>query len=103
MPRASILRRWYRGCSVRPRDDPDGARRADGLCGSRLGRDALNQLEHLFAPEGLLLEQRLREPVQRTAMLLRQPDGLGVCLVRQAGLLVITEPLRLFREGVVVG
>ena len=61
---------------VRERRDPDGARRAHGLRGMRLRLDVAQQRKHLIADERLLLQQRLREPVERRAVLLGQPNGV---------------------------
>ena len=50
----------------------------------------------------LLLEQRDRDAVERSAVLLDQADGLGVRVVGEARLLVVAQALRLLRERVVV-
>ena len=58
---------------------------------------------HLVANERFLLEERVREPVERGAVLRDQPDRLLVGVVGQAGLLLVAQPLRLLGERVVVG
>src|SRR6266540_1411552 len=78
-------------------------RRADGLRGAGGGLDISEELLHVLAVERLLLEQRSREPLERSAVQLDQPYGLEVGTVRESRLLVVAKPLGLLRERVVVG
>src|SRR5919204_6493366 len=78
------------------------AGRADRLGRVRLAGHADQHLLELEAGERLLVQQRLRDAVERAAVLGEQPDGPGVRLVREPGLLSVTQALRLLRERVVV-
>src|SRR3712207_2961479 len=83
----------------RQRDDAD---RADGLARARLRLHVREQRLDLLANERLLLEERVRDPVERRAVLRDEAQRLGVRLVREAGLLGVARLLRLLRERVVV-
>src|SRR5207302_3480283 len=67
------LREPLRGV-LRRRDD---LRHADRLGRPRLRFDAGEELDHLVADEGLLLEQQAGQPVERAAVLLEQANGRG--------------------------
>src|SRR5207237_991998 len=93
------LREPLRGV-LRRRDD---LRHADRLGRPRLRFDAGEELDHLVADEGLLLEQQAGQPVERAAVLLEQANGLGVRGVGETSLLLVAQTLRGLRQGVVVG
>ena len=69
--------RWWMPCAATPRDatdrllgSADARTRADGLGRARLGLDVGEERAELVAVERLVLEQRLRDPVERGAVLL---------------------------------
>src|SRR4051794_16136890 len=75
----------------------------DEVARARLHRSVREESLDFFAHERLLLEQRVRNAVERRAVLRQQADGLGVGLVGEARLLAVTQALRLLRQRVVVG
>src|SRR5947207_311526 len=68
------------------RHDLDGA---DGLAGARLGLDVHKQRVELLPIKRLLLEQRVRDAVERAPMLAQQPLSLFVGGVGELALLLV--------------
>src|SRR5437588_11258769 len=81
----------------------DRARDADRLGRPRLRVDVRQHRNDFLADERLLLEERHSETVERCAVLLQQPQSLGVRRVGEQGMLAVAQPLRLLRQRVVVG
>src|SRR3989440_312546 len=97
-PPGRCYRRWVEwGCgsllrrALRRHDD---LRHADRLGRPRLRFDAGEELDHLVADEGLLLEQQAGQPVERAAVLLEQANVLGGRGVAEASLLLVAHTLR---------
>src|SRR5947199_4214122 len=74
------------------------ARGTNRLGRARLWLQAFEQLEHLLAPERLLLQQCGRHAIERCTVLRQQPDGVGEGAIGQPRLLLVAQALRLLRE-----